>query len=61
MSFKVAAVTGGIVTGIVLGAIGMEVMKKTNPEFVKNVEDKMKDAGKAVKDAFEGNEPVEEA
>ena len=61
MGFKVVALVGGVATGIVVGAIGMEVLKKTNPDMVKNMEKKIKNAGQAIKDAFEGREAIEEA
>ncbi|MBF0275351.1 MAG: hypothetical protein HQK84_08995 [Nitrospinae bacterium] len=51
----------GIVTGVVIGAIAMEVLNKTNPELVEKIEGKVKEAANAVKDAFQGNPAVEEA
>lgn len=50
----------GAMIGVVVGGITMEILNRKNPEFVKNVEDKIKDAGNAVKDAFRGT-TVEEA
>lgn len=61
MGIKSVAIVGGVVAGIVLIAVGMEIFQKGTPGIVKNVEEKLKSAGRAVKDAFEGNEPVEEA
>lgn len=61
MGIKYVAIAGGVVGGIILGAVGMEILKQTNPEMVKDIENKVKEAGQAVKDAFEGKETVEEA
>jgi len=61
MGIKYVAVAGGVVGGIILGAVGMEILKKTNPDLVEDIENKVKEAGQAVKDAFEGKETVEEA
>ncbi len=61
MGIKYVAVTGGVVGGIILGAVGMEILKNTNPDLVEDIESKIKKAGQAVKDAFEGKETVEEA
>ena len=61
MGIKYVAVVGGVVGGIILGAVGMEILKQTNPKLVEDIENKVKKAGQAVKDAFEGKETVEEA
>jgi len=61
MALKYIAVTTGIVGGIVLGAVGMEILRIVNPGLVEDLEGKCKKAGRAVKDAFEGKETVEEA
>ncbi|MBT3921405.1 MAG: hypothetical protein HOF21_02400 [Nitrospina sp.] len=60
MGIKYVAVTSGVVGGIILGAVGMEILKNTNPDLVEDIEKKVKKAGQAVKDAFEGKETVEE-
>ncbi|MBF0275215.1 MAG: hypothetical protein HQK84_08295 [Nitrospinae bacterium] len=51
----------GLLAGVVVGAIGMELLNKTNPELVKGVEDKFKDAVESIKSSFQGKEEVEEA
>ncbi len=61
MSVKYVALAGGVVGGIILGAVGMEILRKANPDLVEDIENKFKEAGQAVKDAFEGKETVEEA
>ena len=58
--FTTKAVTG-ILAGLVVGAIGMELINKTNPELVSNIEDKFKDAVESVQSSFQGKEEVEEA
>jgi len=61
MGVKYVALAGGLVGGIILGAVGMEILKQTKPDLVEDIENKFKEAGQAVKDAFEGKETVEEA
>lgn len=61
MGLKYIAVIGGVIGGIILGAVGMEILRKSNPDLAENIDNKLKDAGQAVKDAFEGKESVEEA
>jgi hypothetical protein len=61
MALKYIAVATGVVSGIVLGAVGMEILRMVNPDLVEELEGKCKKAGQAVKDAFEGKETVEEA
>lgn len=61
MGIKYVAVAGGVIGGIILGAVGMEILKSTNPDLAEDLEKKVKEAGQAVKDAFDGKESVEEA
>ncbi|HIJ50657.1 MAG TPA: hypothetical protein HPP54_06355 [Nitrospinae bacterium] len=60
MGIKYVAVASGVIGGIILGAVGMEILKSTNPDLVEDIEDKVKKAGQAVKAAFDGRESVEE-
>lgn len=53
--------TLGVIAGIIIGAIGMELMNKSNPDFVEKMEDRIKDTIRAVKDSFNKKETVEEA
>ena len=61
MGLKYIALATGVVSGIVVGAVGMEILRMVNPDLVEDLESKCKQAGQAVKDAFEGKETVEEA
>jgi len=58
-----SATTGllAIVGGVIVGAVAMEVLNKTNPELVEKIENNVRGAADKVKDAFQGNEKVEEA
>lgn len=53
--------TLGVITGIIVGAIGMELMNKNNPELVKEMEGKMKETFQSIKNSFNKKETVEEA
>ncbi|HDY67703.1 hypothetical protein LCGC14_2429780 [marine sediment metagenome] len=54
MDIFTAKVLVSAMIGVVIGGIGMEILNRKNPEFVKKVEDKINEAGNAVKYAFRG-------
>ena len=53
--------TLGVLAGIIVGAIGMELLNKTNPELVEEIEGKIKDTVESFKSSIKKSESVEEA
>ncbi len=53
--------TLGVVAGIIVGAIGMELLNKTNPELVKEIEGKLKGGLESIKKSVNRGDSVEEA
>jgi len=41
--------TLGVIAGIIVGAIGMELLNKTNPELVEDIEGKIKNGIDSIK------------
>ncbi len=53
--------TIGVFAGIIVGAIGMELLNKSNPELVEAIEGKIKDTVENLKSSIKKSESVEEA
>lgn len=53
--------TLGVLAGIIVGAIGMELLNKTNPELVAKIESKIKEGVECMKSSIKKCESVEEA
>jgi len=53
--------TLGVLLGIVVGAIGMELLNKTNPELVEEIESKIKKGLESFKCSIKKDDSVEEA
>lgn len=53
--------TLGVLLGIVVGAIGMELLNKTNPELVEELEGKIKKGVESFKRSIKKDDSVEEA
>ncbi|HIJ50658.1 MAG TPA: hypothetical protein HPP54_06360 [Nitrospinae bacterium] len=53
--------TLGVFAGIIVGAIGMELLNKTNPQLVAEIEGKIKDSVNSIKNSVKKDETVEEA
>ena len=53
--------TLGVVAGIIVGAIGMELLNKTSPELVKEIEGKLKGGLESIKKSVNQDDSVEEA
>ena len=53
--------TLGVLAGIIVGAIGMELLNKTNPELVKEIEGKIKSSVESFKSSIKKGKSVEEA
>jgi hypothetical protein len=53
--------TLGVIAGIIVGAIGMELLNKTNPELVEDIEGKIKNGLDSIKKSVSSESSVEEA
>lgn len=53
--------TLGVLAGIIVGAIGMELLNKTNPELVEEIEGKIKETVESIKKSVKKSGSVEEA
>jgi len=43
---------GGVIVGVFLGALAVEVLKRTRPDFLAHVEERARDAADALSFAF---------
>jgi hypothetical protein len=50
--------TLGVIAGIIVGAIGMELLNKTNPELVGEIEGKIKNGLDSIKNSVKSEESV---
>ena len=53
--------TLGVIAGIIVGAIGMELLNKTNPALVEEIEGKIKNGIDSMKNSVKSESSVEEA
>ena len=53
--------TLGVFAGIIVGAIGMELLNKSNPNLVEEIESKLKGGLESIKSSINKGDSVEEA